>query len=331
MKNILIGILLLTTLAFGGLYLTQNQKASDARSEAASLRQKLVEAESSVIQEQERTASLQTRLQNTQAKAIAKSEEVTQISEALTNRIQSQTNAKANPFGEMFKSKEMKDMIKTQQKTVLGGMIDKNYAPYFTSLNLTSEQSASLKDLILNRGLVDAEAGMSMLSGDNDPAKRKEIMDKTKTDRDAVNAQIKDFLGADNYTQFESYEKTIPDRMSLNMYKDQNGSGPGALNPEQEAQLIQAMGEERQNFKFTTDFSDRSKVDGDIASYFTEERINKFYEESEQLNQRYLERAKNVLTPEQIDPFTKFLSSQRELQKASFRMAMTMFGQKSGN
>jgi len=332
MKNILIGILLLSTLAFGGLYLTQNQKASDARSEAASLRQKLVEAESSVVQEQERTATLQTRLQNTQAKAIAKAEEVTQISEALTNRIQSQTNSKANPFGEMFKSKEMKDMIKTQQKTVLGGMIDKNYAPYFTSLNLTPEQSASLKDLILNRGLVDAEAGMSMLSGDNnDPAKRKEIMDKTKADRDAVNAQIKDFLGADNYTQFESYEKTIPDRMSLSMYKDQNGSGPGALNPEQEAQLIQAMGEERQNFKFTTDYSDQSKFNGDIASYFTEEKIAKFYEESEQLNQRYLERAKTVLTPEQIDPFTKFLNSQRELQKAGFKMAMTMFGQKSGN
>ena len=333
MKNILIGILLLTTLVFGGLYLTQNQKISEAKSEAANLREKLVESESSAAQQEERTATLQTKLHDTQAKAIAKAEEVTQISEALTNHIQSQTNAKsANPFGEMFKSKEMKDMIKTQQKTVLGGMIDKNYAPYFTSLNLTPEQSGSLKDLILNRGLVDAEAGMSMLSGDNnDPAKRKEIMDKTKTDRDAVNSQIKDFLGEDNYTQFQTYEKTIPDRMSLNMYKDQQGSGPGALNPDQEAQLIQAMGDERQNFKFTTDYSDQSKFNGDIASYFTEDKINKFYQESEELNQHYLDRAKTILTPEQVDPFTKFLNSQREMQKAGFKMAMTMFGQKSGN
>lgn len=333
MKNILIGVLLLTTLVFGGLYLTQNEKISEAKSEAANLRQKLVESESSVAQQEERTATLQTKLHDTQAKAIAKAEEVTQISEALTNHIQSQTNAKsANPFGEMFKSKEMKDMIKSQQKTVLGGMIDKNYAPYFTSLNLTPEQSSSLKDLILNRGLVDAEAGMSMLSGDNnDPAKRKEIMDKTKTDRDAVNSQIKDFLGEDNYTQFQTYEKTIPDRMSLNMYKDQQGSGPGALNPDQEAQLIQVMGDERQNFKFTTDYSDQSKFNGDIASYFTEDKINKFYQESEELNQHYLDRAKTILTPEQVDPFTKFLNSQREMQKAGFKMAMTMFGQKSGN
>jgi Tfp pilus assembly protein PilX len=333
MKNILIGLLLLTTLVFGGLYLTQHQKAIDAKSEAASLQQKLAESESSAAQQEERTTTLQTKLRDTQAKAIAKSEEVTQISEALTNRIRSQTNAKpANPFGEMFKSKEMKDMIKTQQKTVLGGMIDKNYAPYFASLNLTPEQSASLKDLILNRGLVDAEAGMSMLSGDNDPDKRKEIMDKTKADRDAINGQIKDFVGDENYKQFETYEKSIPDRMSLNMYKDQQGSGPGALNPDQEALLIQAMGEERQNFKFTTDFSDQSKLNGDLASYFTEDKINKFYEESDALNQRYLDRAKTILTPEQLDPYTKFLNSQRELQKAGFKMAMTMFGgQKNGN
>src|SRR5690242_7386165 len=120
MKNILIGLLLLTTLVFGGLYLTQHQKATDAKSETASLRQKLAELESSAAQQEERATTLQTKLRDTQAKAIAKSEEVTQIPQALTNRIQAQTNAKsANPFGEMFKSKEMKDMIKTQQKTVL--------------------------------------------------------------------------------------------------------------------------------------------------------------------------------------------------------------------
>lgn len=330
MKNIAIGILLVTTLIFGGLCLTQNQKASEARSEAAALRQKLVELESSAAQREEQAATLQTRLHDTQAKAIAKAEEVTQISEALTNRIQ--TNAKAaNPFGEMFKNKEMKDMIRTQQKTVLGTMTDKNYSPYFTSLNLTPKQSSGLKDLIVSRSLVDAEAGMSMMAGDNDPTKRKEMMDKTKTDRDAINAQIKDFLGDDNYTQFQTYEKTVPDRMTLSMYKDQQGSGPGALNPDQESQLLLAMGDERQNFKFTTDFSDQSKLSGDLASNFTEEKIDQYQHEIEELHQHYLDRAKTILTPEQLDPFGKFLNGQREMQKVGFKMAMTLFGQKSGN
>lgn len=331
MKNIIIAILLMTTLVFGGLYLTQNQKSNEARSESAALRQKLVEMESSVVQQEEQAATLQTRLHETQAKAIAKAEEVTQISQALTNQIQTNATAK-NPFGEMFKSKEMKDMIKTQQKTVMGGMIDKNYGPYFASLNLTPEQSSALKDLLLNRQLADTEAGLSMLSGDNDPDKRKELMDKTKADHDSINNQIKDFLGDDNYKQFETYEKSIPDRMTLSMYKDQQGTGPGALNPSQEEQLLQAMSEERQNFKFTADFSDKSKFDGDFTSYFTPERIDKFAQESAELDQHYLDRAKTILTPEQLDPFNKFLNSQLELQKASFKMAASMFGgQKSGN
>jgi hypothetical protein len=330
MKNVVIGILLLTTLIFGSLYLTQIQRTNEAKADTATLRQKLVESESSVAQQEERTATLQTRLQDTQAKAIAKAEEVTQISQALTNRVQTNSKA-ANPFGEMFKNKEMKDMIKTQQKTVLGGMIDKNYGSYFASLNLTAEQSASLKDLILNRGLVDAEAGMSMLAGDNDPDKRKEIMDKTKADREAINNQIKDFLGDENYTQFQTYEKSMPDRMSLSMYKDQQSTGPGALNADQEAQLLQAMTDERQKFKFTTDFSDQTKFTGDLASYFTDDKIDQYQKEMEQLHQQYLDRAKTILTPEQLDPFGKFLNSQRELQKAGFKMAMTMFGQKSGN
>src|ERR1051326_64641 len=329
MKNIVIGILLLTTLVFGGLYLTQNQKPSEAKPEAAALRQKLVEMDSSVVQHEEQAATLQPRLHETQANAIAKAEEVTQISEALANRVQ--TNAKAaNPLGEMFKNKEMKEMIKTQQKTVLGGMIDKNYGAYFTSLNLTPEQSSALKDLVLNRGLADAEAGMSMLS-ETDPTKRKELMDKTKADRDAINSQIKAFLGEDNYTQFQTYEKTIPDRMALNMYKDQQDTGPGALNSDQESQLLQAMSEERQNFKFTTDFSDQSKFTGDFASYFTEEKIDQFQKEMEDLHQHYLDRAKTILTPEQLDPFGKFLNGQREMQKVGFKMAASMFGQKSGN
>jgi uncharacterized protein YxeA len=330
MKNIIIGILLLTTLIFGGLYLTQNQKTSDAKFEAAGLRQKLVELESSVAQREEQAATLQTRLHDTQVKAIAKAEEVVQISEALTNRIQ--TNAKAsNPLGEMLKNKEMKEMIKTQQKTVLGTMTDKNYSPYFTSLNLTPEQSSSLKDLIVSRSLVDAEAGMAMMAGDNDPAKRKEMTEKTKADREAINAQIKDFLGDDNYTQFQTYEKTVPDRMTLSMYKDQQGSGPGALNPDQESQLLQAMGEERLNFKFTTDFSDQSKLNGDIASNFTEEKIDQYQHEIEELHQHYLDRAKSILDADQIDPFSKFLNGQREMQKVGFKMAMSLFGQKNGN
>ena len=72
MKNIAIGVLLVTTLIFGSLYLTQNRKTSEAEGSAASLREKLADAENRAAQQEQRTATLQTRLHDTQAKAVAK-------------------------------------------------------------------------------------------------------------------------------------------------------------------------------------------------------------------------------------------------------------------
>src|SRR6185369_10723969 len=129
--------------------------------------------------------------------------------------------------------------------------------------------------------------------------------------------------------QFKDYEKTMPERMTLSTFKDQQASGPGALNPDQEAQLIQAMTEERQNFKFATDFYDQSKLKGDFTSLFTEERLSQFQQEREQLDQQYLSRATNILSPDQLAPFQKFLASQREMQMVGMKMGMKMFAPKA--
>jgi hypothetical protein len=114
------------------------------------------------------------------------------------------------------------------------------------------------------------------------------------------------------------------------MFKEQQAAGTGALAPEQESQLLQAMTEERQNFKFATDYSDQSKLAADPASFFTEEKVSRFQQEREQLQQRYLARAADILGAEQLSPFEKFLTGQREMQDTGMKMAMKMFGQKVG-
>src|SRR5437899_1042023 len=77
MKNVAIGILLLTTLVFGSLYLSQNRKTSEAEANAASLQEKLAEAENRVARQEQRTATLETRLHDTRAKAVANADQVT--------------------------------------------------------------------------------------------------------------------------------------------------------------------------------------------------------------------------------------------------------------
>ena len=63
------------------------------------------------------------------------------------------------------------------------------------------------------------------------------------------------------------------------------------------------MTQERANFKFTTDFSDKSKLTGDFASMLTEDKMNQYSQELERLNQQYLGRAQTFLSPDQFAAF----------------------------
>ena len=327
MKNTIIAILAIASLTFGGLWMRQNQKSLESQTAIAELHDNIAVLEDQLHEQQNMTSSLQNRLHNTQATAIAKHEQASQLQQSLTNRLEAEAKAKAeNPLAEMFKSQESRDLIKTQQKAVLGPMIEKNYAPLFSALQLAPEHSAMLKDLILKKTMTDAEAGMSLMAGDVEATKRTETLDQAKKQKDALNEEIKQFLGDENYAQFEAYEKTQPERMAINMFKDQQGSGSEALNAEQEAQLVQVLSQERQNFKFTTDFTDQSKFNGDFDSYFTDEKIQQFQTESEQLHEKYEDQARQILSPLQFEQFKKFLKGQMDMQNTGLRLARRMFG-----
>jgi len=323
MKNLAIALLLAGVLCFAGLYVHETHKVTELQSTLSGLQTNLDEAQSRLESQQQKSTSLQTHLRDTQAKAIAKADEVTQLQQVLTNR--TGTNG-GNPLAEMFKSPEMRQMVKTSQKTALSGMVDKNYAAFFSQMNLTPEQAASLKDLILKKSMVDAETGLSLMSGDSDPAKRADALNQAKTDKAAIDEQIKEFLGEENFSPFQAYEKSVPERMTISMFKDQQGTGGVALSPDQEQQLVQALAEERQSFKFSTDYSDQSKFAGDFAANFSEDKLNQYRQESEQLDQKYIARAQNILSQDQLGPFQQFLANRRDMQIAGLKLAAKMFG-----
>jgi len=207
-------------------------------------------------------------------------------------------------------------------------MVDMQYSGLFTKLNLNPDQTAALKELLKKRQMIDSEAGISMLGDDLDETKRKALMDQTKADRDAVNDQIKQTLGDSGYAQLDAWDKSTSDRMTLTMFKGQLGDTAPNLSADQEGQLLQAMSEERQKFKFTTDFSDRNNFNGDLASMFTEDKLSQFTTESGQLMQNYLSRAQAILSPEQYQVFQSSLNSQQQMTAAGLKMAVQMFGGK---
>jgi hypothetical protein len=338
MKNIALVLLSITTVVFASLYLHQTSKINQAQVAANGLQQKVGELQSTVDDQEVKAASLRTELKLAQSDTAARDRQIARLSAAAANPAQGATPAgsaksqtqspgkPSNPFAslaKMFEDPETRDAIAAQQKAALGPMIQKTYGKLFSDLGLTPEQTAALKEMLLNKQMAAAQTGMSMLSEDNDPSKTADLGQKVKAANDAADAQIKTFLGEDKFAQLQAYEKTTADRMAISSFKDQL-NGAAALTPDQEQQLIDAMTKERQNFKFTSDLSDKSKLMANPSAMFNEENVNRFIQELDQLNQHFVGQAQNILAPDQLEAFQKYLNNQQALQKMGMQMGAKM-------
>ena len=329
MKNAVIVVLLIAVVALGGAVISTNRNAKQAEAQQTLMKKELDDARARLAEYDQNAVSLREKLEAAQVESAANAGTAAKLTVALTNTVAAtETNAKpSNPFAEMFKNPETRDMIKNQQKTVMGGMIDKNYADFFKAMNMTPEQQAAMKDLLMNKTMAGMDLGMEMMSGDLTPEHRAELTKQMKEANEAINQQLKDLLGAENYSQFEAYEKTIPERQAIDTFKNQLGAD-AQLTSTQEEQLRLALSAERQDFKFTTDFSNQQDYSEDMFSKFTEERMNLYLQEQDQLSQRYLARAQTILSPTQYETYAKSLKSQQEMMKMGMKMAASMFGKK---
>jgi hypothetical protein len=328
MKNVLIVLLLVAAVALGGFVIQKNRMATQEEAKRVAAEKEMKALQASKAEQEQNAAALREKLEAAQMESAANAGAAAKLTVALTNQVAAieATNAKpANPFAEMFKNPEMREMIKNQQKTVMGTMIDKNYADFFKSMNLTPEQQKAMKDLLLDKMLGNADLGMEMMGGELTAEQRAELTKKMKEASDAINQQLKDLLGAENYSLFENYEKSIPDRMAIDSFKTQLSEGL-QLSSAQEDQLRDALSSERQDFKFTTDLNDQQNL-GDMKSRFTKDKIDLFLQEQEQLGQRYLARAQSILTPQQYAAYQKSLANQQEMMKLGMSMAAKMFNQ----
>jgi RNA polymerase sigma factor (sigma-70 family) len=315
--------------------LLQHQSLSRMREENNRLREETVSLQQQTSQMAQLAAENQ-RLSNLLARAGSsqppKPEQLGELlrlrGEATRLRANAQADSKAaNPMVEMFKSPAGKEMMKASMRAE-GLAVARSYAKLFADLHLTPEQTASMKDLMINRTMASADMLTAAMSGQADPAQLLAQAVQVKTEQAAIDGQIKQLLGDDNYTQYQAYGKTLSERMVVTQVADQLADSPNAVGADQEQQLFDAMVEERQNFKFTTDFSDPSKLEGDVASYYTEDNKQRYLQELEQLSQRYLARAQSILSPDQLAAFQSSLASQQAKQAASVTVVSEFFPRK---
>ena len=336
MKNIVIAVLIVASITLGAIAYQQANQAAQNRSELKQVQEQLAQVQNQLQATAEATdkaasverssKAVQETLVKTSQFAKQKEAEAASLQEKLAT---AQTNT-SNPMAgmaKMFNDPKMRDLIKSQQKMVMGPMIAKQYGALMKQLNMSDEDGGKLKTLLTDKMLAGTDAGMAMMDDSLTPDQRKERSKQVEDTQTEFDGQLKDFLG-DKYSDFKKYEKTVPDRMVVSQFGDQL-SGDLALSEAQSDQLAQAMSEARTGFKWTTDFSEQKPpADGDYSALFAGDRLDKFAQEKEQFDAQFLDQAKGVLSAGQMKEFASFQKTQRDMQVMSMKMAAQMFGQK---
>jgi RNA polymerase sigma factor (sigma-70 family) len=236
-------------------------------------------------------------------------------SEVTRLRTDVRTNEKPpGAMSAMMKDPRMMQMIRQQQKVIFSAATDKNYGELFARLHLSPERAAGLKDLIVERSLLDAERGMAMMAGDLDGPGRVEQLNQFQSNREAINARIRQFLGAEDYAQFNDYDGTVSERVKLADFADQVASTPAILSGEQQKRLLDAILDEEKKFNST--------VSADAETYADGRKRDELMQDERRLREALVARARVILSPEQLDAFDRFVATQQDMENSQLRMTV---------
>ncbi|HTG43894.1 MAG TPA: hypothetical protein VK633_05120 [Verrucomicrobiae bacterium] len=223
-----------------------------------------------------------------------------------------------NLFADLLKDPEMRKAMAQQQRMGL----DMIYGSLFKELQLTPEQEKNFKDVLLEQQMANiSQAGAMLGDAKGDKA---EIAKKLGEEHRAREGQLKEILGEEKFAQYQEYNQTVGERMMLDQFGKQ-----AEISPDQNEQLLAIMREEKKNIQInqgTPAFDPNQDFQSIIQS---PDAAEKLFSQQEQVNARVLERAGQVLTPEQMQKFEPIMKNQLNMQKAGLKMARQMFGGKS--
>ena len=326
MKKLLLAVLVGTVLAAGGLYLRQLQTARRNHDHVVALQEQLRLTEAQMAREASRNEHLQVQLRETYSQAAQKATEANELKQTLA-KADPQKHPDANPGTKLLRDPSMRAMLKKQQleaaERTAGQILN---ADLVQRLGLTDEQAAFLKELFKKKAATGVEMVMALMSGELDDARMAELGKTMKQEKEAADAQIKAFLGEERYQLLEWQENSQTERGRVKEFKARFESAGEPLSSEQENQLFLAMYDERRAFNFQNDYNDASKFDYErLQEFLTEEKFNVFFQEMEQLNEKILQRAQAILTPEQLARFGGMQQDQLEKSKVTIKMTQALF------
>lgn len=338
MKNVLLALLAATTIILTIVCANQSRKLARQTAHLASLQGELEQKSrqnDDLRAAQKRLDKQRSELLNQVNRLVAQSAMAEPAAPARTNAPAASADA-GNPdkdnggFGgflsKMMADPEMKKLIRDQQAQVLSQL----YGPLIKQMGLTPEEAAKFKELLADNQMIGVENASSLFAGGL--TNRDGTLSVVTAQQKAQEEQVKELLGDTRYAQYKDYQQTVGERMELDQFRQQTAGGANALTDQQADQILAFMKEEKQNVAALTGQppAGTGQDQANWQAMLSGEQMDKLLQGQEDANQKVYERAKAVLSPEQLDAFGAFQTNQMSMMRMGMTMTRKFFAPESG-
>jgi hypothetical protein len=222
-------------------------------------------------------------------------------------------------LSKMFSDPDTKEIIRASQRMT----VDQLYTPLIRKMALTPDEATQFKDLLIDN-LMSAGGKAAALMNGSGSTNRVEALSSLAAEQQSFDDRLKTFLGDTRYAQYQAYQETSNERQQLISFAQQSGAEHPLTEPQTEA-LLAIMKEERQNVAATGVGAANTGNEADFSASLSENKVNELIQSQQISGQRVYERARTILSPEQLQAFGSFQTNQIQSMRLSVNMFRKMF------
>jgi len=224
-------------------------------------------------------------------------------------------------LSQMMQDPDTRKFIHEQQRM----MMDQMYGPLAKQMGLTPEETAQFKEMLGDNAMKAADKASSVFGG-LASTNRAESLTTLTAEQKNFDDQVKAFLGDARYAQYKDYQQTVSERMLLNQFKQQAGSDYNLSDVQTEA-LLSFMKEEKKNVAASTGLplADANQDAAKLQAMMSDDKVGELLQAQETIGQRVYDRARTILSPEQLETLGRFQTNQMQMMRLGMGMAKKMF------
>ena len=301
---VLLAVVMVAGTAAGVMWWSESNRADALAKQLADLQAENAKLTADLADAKDRAQTLESESEQLRAARALAAAPI----EPVASPTPEQTKPK-NPFAALFKDPAMRKMMAASQAAALRGL----YSDFLKQAHLTPDETEKFFQLLQDRQTALMDQSADMMSGSSMD------MNAASAATNTADAALKDLLGADRFSQYQDFEKTLGPRMELQQFNQQLSGQGMPLQDYQNTALIQIMSQESSampNFNGAGGTQQLANMnDGDVSQ---------LTQQIDATNQRIYNRAMSVLTPPQLSAFATYQKNMAAAQVAGITMARQM-------